>query len=165
MPLFTLNWYNTNYNNNCLFNTTICYSAHNRNSLLELHMQLVSRLLQLQLTHWSLYLALLQSNTFSLTNVLEMEGSCSRLLEKSTAAVCICAFSYMSFTHACRCCFRCSIYLLVCICVHITIRLCCICVIHLPHTYTDVIDVLLINSSMYICVSVAFVLLSVCKRY
>ena len=29
-----------------------------------------------------------------------MEGSCSRFLEKSTAAVCICTFSYMSFPHA-----------------------------------------------------------------
>ena len=32
VPQFTLNWYNTNYNNNCLFDTTICYSAYNRNS-------------------------------------------------------------------------------------------------------------------------------------
>ena len=48
VPLFTLNWY-TNYNNNCLFNKTIRYSAHNRNSLLELYTELVTRLLQLQL--------------------------------------------------------------------------------------------------------------------
>ena len=33
VPLFTLNCYNTNYNNNCLFDTTIRYSGHNRNSL------------------------------------------------------------------------------------------------------------------------------------
>ena len=29
MPLFTLNWYNTNNNTKYLFNTTIRYSAHN----------------------------------------------------------------------------------------------------------------------------------------
>ena len=105
----------------------------------------------LQLTHWSLYLAFLWSNIFSLTNVLVMEGTCSRLLEKSTATVCICSFSYMSFLHAYCCWFRCSI----------AVRLCCICVIHLSHSHTDVIVVLLINSYIvrtYICVSVAFVL-------
>ena len=59
VALFTLNWYNTNYNNNCLFNTTIRYSAPNRNSVLELLTQLVTRLLQLQLTDWSLYFPLL----------------------------------------------------------------------------------------------------------
>ena len=33
VALFTLNWYNNNYNNNCLFNTIIRYSAHNLDSL------------------------------------------------------------------------------------------------------------------------------------
>ena len=59
----------------------------------------------------------------------------------------------------------CSIYLLVCISVHFAFRLCCICVIHLYHTNTDVIVALLINSSMYICASVAFVLFCSCERY
>ena len=126
----SLNWYNTNDNNRCLFN-----------SLFELHTQLVTRLLLLQLTHWSLYLAFLYSNKFSRTKVLEMEGSCSRLLGKSTSTVCICTFSYMSFPHDYCCCFRCSMYLLVCtsICVHIAVRLCCACVIHLSHTHTNVV--------------------------
>ena len=55
---------------------------------------------------------------------------------------------------------RCSMYLLVCmnIRIHIGVRLCCICVIHLSHTHTDVIVDLLINSSMCIYVSVAFAL-------
>ena len=41
--------------------------------------------------------------TFSLTNVLEVEGFCSRLLENFIATLCICAFSYLSVTHA-SCC-------------------------------------------------------------
>ena len=98
-------------------------------------------------------------------NVLEMKGYCSRLLEKSTETVCICAFSYMSFPHAYCYCFRCSIYLLMCICVHIAVRLCCACVIHLAHTHANVIVDLVINSSMYICVSVAFVLFFSCGLY
>ena len=50
--------------------------------LFELHTQLVTGLLELQLTNWLLYFA------FSLTTV-EMEGSCSHLLEQSAAIVCI----------------------------------------------------------------------------
>ena len=80
------------------------------------HTQLVSRLLQSQLNCWSLYLALLLTNPFSLTNVLEMEGSCSLVLESSIATVYVWAFSYMSSPHAYCCCFSCSIYLLVCMC-------------------------------------------------
>ena len=34
----------------------------------------------------------------------------------------------------------------------------CVCVIHLSHTLIDVIVGLLVNSSIYICVSVTFVL-------
>ena len=56
-------------------------------------------------------------------------------------------------------------YLLVCISVHIAVRLCCIGVIHLSHTHTDVIVVSLLNTSMYICVSVAFVLFCSCELY
>ena len=52
-------------------------------------------------------------------------------------------------------------YLLVRICV----RLCCICVIHLSHTHTDVVVVLFINRATYICVGVAFVLFFSWKRY
>ena len=48
-------------------------------------------------------------------------------------------------------------HLFVFIHVHIVVRLCCDGVIHLPHTYADVIFDLLTNSSMYMCVSVAFV--------
>ena len=54
-------------------------------------------------------------------------------------------------------------YLLVRICVHIAVRLCCVCIIHLSHAHTVVIVGLLIHSSMYICISVAFVLLSSCE--
>ena len=71
---------------------------------------------------------------YSLTNVLEMEAFCCCLLKKSTATVC--AFPYMYFPHAYCCWFRCSIYLLVCICVHIAVRLCCVCIIHLSHIHT-----------------------------
>ena len=46
--------------------------------------------------------------------------------------------------------------------VHIAIRLCCICVIHLTLTHTDVIVGLFINSS--ICVRVVFVLFFSCER-
>ena len=56
-------------------------------------------------------------------------------------------------------------YLLVCICVHIAVRLCCVCVIHFSHNHTDVIVGLLINNLMHICISVAFVLFSSCERY
>ena len=96
-----------------------------------------------------------------------MEGSCSRLLAKSIATVYACAFSYMSLHHAYCCCYSCSIYLVVCmnICVHIDVLLCCIYVIRLSHTHTDVIVDLLINSSMCICVSVAFALFFSCELY
>ena len=48
---------------------------------------------------------------------------------------------------------------------HIAVRLYCIYVIHLSHTHADVIVDLLINSSMYISVSVAFVLFFSCELY
>ena len=94
-----------------------------------------------------------------------MEGSSSRLLEKSAATLCTYEFSYVPFLHAYCCWFRCSMYLLACICVHIAVSLCCARVIHLSHTHTDVIPDLPIYSSMYMCVSVAFVLLFSCERY
>ena len=56
----------------------------------------------------------------------------------------------------------CSIYLLVCIRLHIGVRLYFVCIIHLSHTHTDVIVGLLINSSMYICFSVGFALFISC---
>ena len=43
-------------------------------------------------------------------------------------------------------------YLLLCICAQIAVRLYCASIIHLSHTHTDVIVGLLINSSMYTCV-------------
>ena len=49
-------------------------------------------------------------------------------------------------------------------CVHIDVRLCYICLIRLSHAHTDVIIVPPINSSMYICVSVAFVLFFSCDN-
>ena len=49
-------------------------------------------------------------------------------------------------------------YLLVCICAHIAVRLWCACVIHLSYTHGDVIVGLLINSSMYIYVMIFSVL-------
>ena len=39
-----------------------------------------------------------------------------------------------------------------------SVRSCCACIIQLSHTHIDVIVGLLINSSMYICVSEAFIL-------
>ena len=56
-------------------------------------------------------------------------------------------------------------YLLVYICVHNVVRLCCVYIIPLSHFHTDVIVDLLINSSVYICVSESFVLFFLCERY
>ena len=42
---------------------------------------------------------------FGLSNVLKVEGSGSRLLEKSMATTCICAFLYLPVTYACCCWF------------------------------------------------------------
>ena len=92
--------------------------AYNRNCFV--HTQLVTRLFELQLNWFIASLVFLYSNTFNLTNVLETEGCCSRLLEKSTATVCICAFSYMFVPHAYCCWFGFSMYTLTlapCICV------------------------------------------------
>ena len=74
---------------------------------LEHHMQLVTRLLELQLTH----LTLLYTQN-SLQDILKVEGSRSRLLETSIATACICAFSHLSVPHACCCC---------------SLGVCCIC--------------------------------------
>ena len=71
--------------------------------LLELHTQLVTRLIELQLTDCSPYLAFLYAPTFSLHNVVKVEDSRSRILEKSIVTVCICAFLYMLLPHA-YCC-------------------------------------------------------------
>ena len=71
--------------------------------------------------------------------------------------VCICVSSTcLSHVYCCRT----PIYLLMCICVHIAVRLCCVCVIHLSHTHADVIVGLLINSSLYLCVSLVFCFIS-----
>ena len=71
--------------------------------LFELHTQLVTRRFELLLNDWSLFLRFSKFNTFTQMNILEMEGSCPRRLEKSTAIVCTCAFSYISFPHAYYC--------------------------------------------------------------
>ena len=69
---------------------------------LDLHnTQLHSRLTELPLTLCLLYLVLLYAHTFSLQNVLKVEDSRSRLLERFIAHACIFAFSYLSVRHAC----------------------------------------------------------------
>ena len=150
VPLFTLNWYNTNYNNNCLPATTIRHSAHSRNCLVRSSHATWHKTAYITTDCYPLYLPLLYTYVFRLQNGLNVEGSWSCLLEISNAKACVCAFSYQLFPHTYCCWFRCSMYLLGCICVHITVRLCCVCVIHLSHTHTNVIVGLLINSSMYI---------------
>ena len=51
-----------------------------------------------------------------------------------------------------------AVYLYRVYCVHsCCVRLCCVFVIHRSQTHTDVLVGLLINGSMYICVSVVFV--------
>ena len=70
-------------------------------------------------------------------NVLEVDRSCSRLLENSIAT----SFLFVYNVHYC------------------CVRLRCDFVIYLFHTHTVVVVGLLITSPMYICVSVAFVLL------
>ena len=69
------------------------------------------------------------------------------------------AFAYLSSPHAYCYWFKCSMYLLVWICVHMAVRLCCVCAIHPFHTHSDVIVGLLISSS------VAFVLFFSYERY
>ena len=97
-----------------------------------------------------------------------MEGSCSRLLDNFIAITLLFLHlhTYLSL-HAYCCWFKCSmyLYLLMCSCVHIAIRLFCIGINHLSHTHTTVVVGLLINSSMYICVSVAFALFFSYERY
>ena len=80
---------------------------------LELFTQLVTRLLELLTERFTLL-------------YLKLEGSYSRLLEKYTKTVSICAQSYMSLSNASCCWFRCSM-LLMCVCVHIIVCLCCAC--------------------------------------
>ena len=108
-------------------------------------------------------------NYFSLPSVLSWpfivqqsqlnERSCSRLLKNSTVTTLLILHSHTYLSvHAYYCWIRRSMYLLACICLHIAVRLCCVCVIHPSHTHTDVIVCLLITSSVYVCVSGAFVL-------
>ena len=87
--------------------------------------------------------------------VLKMEGSCSHFLENSIATTLIFWHSHTYLCpHAYCCWFRCSMYLLV-----------RVCVVHFSHIHTDVTVGLLINSSMYICVCVAIALFFSCVRY
>ena len=87
VPLFTLNWYNNNYNNNT-------------NVLLALHTQLVIRLLEFQLTpaRFVLHICICTASvrrTFSMWNVHYL------FLQNSIAKACVCAFSNLSVPHAC----------------------------------------------------------------
>ena len=68
-------------------------------------------------------------------NILEVKRSCSHLLEKSIAT----SFLFVYNAHIC------------CICLDYVF------IVYLFHCHTDVVVGLLITSSMYICVSVAFV--------
>ena len=110
----------------------LCHCS-NLNTFRKLHLYVISftrlfvNLLATFFESANLYSLALYS-TFSLTNVLAIEGFSFRLLEKSYATVCICAFSYVPFPHAYCCWFRCSINLLE-----------WFCVVHLSHTHTDVI--------------------------
>ena len=144
--------------------TTIRHSAHSRNCLVRSSHATWHKTAYITTDCYPLYLPLLYTYVFRLQNGLNVEGSWSCLLEISNAKACVCAFSYQLFPHTYCCWFRCSMYLLGCICVHITVRLCCVCVIHLSYTHTDVIVGLLIYSSIYMCTSVPFVLFFSCER-
>ena len=111
VPLFTLNCYNNNYNNNCLSDTTVRYSnhKHNRISHATYHKTVwITTDWLIALSYYFLF------NTFSLTNVLEMKRSCSRFLEKSIATILIFLNSH-TYLHPHAYCrwFRCSMYLLM----------------------------------------------------
>ena len=106
--LFTLNWYNNNYNNNCLFAILCSHFCPCK------HQQLLGRLyfarnLSSHKSDWiitdryPLCLAFLYTHAFTLQNFLEVEGSNFRLRENSIVTDCICAFSYSSSTHPCCC--------------------------------------------------------------
>ena len=88
------NFYNNNYNDNCLFDTTICYFVDNHNCFG--HTQLHTRQTKLLLTRCLLSLVFLYVHTFSGQNVLKVKGSLSCLFENSIATACICALSYLS---------------------------------------------------------------------
>ena len=89
----------------------------------------------LQLTHWLLYLIL-----YIHTSLVCRTFSPFRDLYHNSLYICI---LHLSVTSACSCWFRCSMYLLVYICVLL------LCVIHLSHTHADVIvGLLLINVNM-----------------
>ena len=137
------NLYNNNYNYNSLSDTTI----HNRNSsvryaaynlLVTDNFYSLGSNTQLVLTRCCLkhfcknpshYSALLQSNTFSLMNIPEMDGSRSWLLEKSFATVCMyMLLSCMPFSYVQCCCL--GVVKLVCMCLYahkilVTLVTCC----------------------------------------
>ena len=104
--------YNNNYNNNYSFVIPIWLQSISKPYLFVRSSQrrTLNRnwlthtwLTELLLTGCLLCLSLLHAHTFSLQNVLKVEGSCSRFLEDSIATVCFCAFLYFSVPHACRC--------------------------------------------------------------
>ena len=122
---------NNNNNNNYSFVILICLQPFYKQHL---HLivrfiyrrilnqtQLHTRLTQLLLTCCLLCLALLYANTFSLQNILKVEGSHSHHLEKSIATACICAFLYLPVLFSLMLVVigllgSCSMYLLVCTC-------------------------------------------------
>ena len=119
----------------CLLDTTNHYSALNRNSfvLMELH----TKLTELLLTRCPLCLDHLYAYAFSLQNVFKVKVSHSCLFENSIV--------YMHF-HTCLSLMlvvvglfgKCSMYSLVCICVHAASYCFCflyVCVIYLFHTH------------------------------
>ena len=118
VPLFTLNWYNNNYNNS--------YPALNRNCVV--HTQLHTRLTEFLLTVGCFVLPFCSLTKISQTNFLEAEGSHTCLLKNYIATACICAFLYLSVPYACCCWFIQKFDVFVC-CVHIAS--CCVCVFDL----------------------------------
>ena len=117
--------YNNNYNNNYSFFILICLQPFRKPHLYfilhttDMFNQTTSHKTDcITLSKWSLCLAILYVYTFNLQNVLKAEGLWSRLIESSIRTARMYAFSHLSVHYACCCCwFRCSMYLLVCICV------------------------------------------------
>ena len=85
------------------------------------------------------------------SNELELKGSRTQLLENSIATACICAFSHLSVPYACC-------YWFTWIVFYAYPSVFGYVMFALSISHTDVIVGLLINSSMYIRVRMAFVL-------
>ena len=101
VPLFTINWYNNNYNNNCLSDTRIHYSANNCNCFVRTPHVTCHKTAWITIQSCPFCQPLLYTDAFSLQNVLNVEGSWSRLLENFIAKAFVCAFSFLSALHVC----------------------------------------------------------------